>query len=207
MSDFAFPSPVLVCDTGGTNVRFALSPSPGAGLGPIVHLITDDYPGLPEAIEAATPKLGARPQSMIVCGAGPVVGRELKLTNAPWVMDGPETARRAGLKQGLLLNDFEAQALSLPAIQPDWTRPIGALAFDGQGPQVILGPGTGPALPRWSRPTAASPPCRRRPAISTSARSRTRNSHSGRISSGRTGGSPARACSTARASRGSTGRA
>ena len=58
-------------------------------------------------------------------------------------MDGPETARRAGLEQGLLLNDFEAQALSLPAIQPDWTRPIGPLAFDAPGPQVILGPGTG----------------------------------------------------------------
>ena len=91
--------------------------------------ITDDYPGLPEAIEAAAPKLGARPRSAIACGAGPVVGRTLKLTNAPWVMDGPETARRAGLAQGLLLNDFEAQALSLPAIPEDWTRRIGPLPF------------------------------------------------------------------------------
>ena len=120
--------------------RFKPTPAP---LGPIVHLITDDYPGLPEAIEAAAPKLGTRPRSMIVCGAGPVVGRTLKLTNAPWVMDGPETARRAGLAQGLLLNDFEAQALSLPAIPEDWTRRIGPLPFDGKGPQVILGPGTG----------------------------------------------------------------
>ena len=80
---------------------------------------------------------------MIACGAGPVVGRTLKLTNAPWVMDGPETARRAGLAQGLLLNDFEAQALSLPAIAEDWTRRIGPLPFGGAGPQVILGPGTG----------------------------------------------------------------
>ncbi len=143
MSDTNFPFPVLVCDTGGTNVRFALQAEAAAPLGPIVHLITDDYPGLPEAIEAAAPKLGARPRSMIVCGAGPVVGRTLKLTNAPWVMDGPETARRAGLAQGLLLNDFEAQALSLPAIPEDWTRRIGPLPFGGKGPQVILGPGTG----------------------------------------------------------------
>src|SRR5271166_6694136 len=143
MTSFAFPFPVLVCDTGGTNVRFSLVGEPGAALGPIVHLVTDDYPGLPEAIEAAAPKLEARPRSMIVCGAGPVVGRRLKLTNAPWVMDGPETARRAGLAQGLLLNDFEAQALMLPAIPQDWSRPIGPLAFGGRGPQVILGPGTG----------------------------------------------------------------
>lgn len=143
MAAFAFPFPIVVVDTGGTNVRFALIDEPGKPLGPIVHLITDDYPGLPEALEAAAPKLAARPRSMIVCGAGPVAGRTLKLTNAPWRMDGPETARRAGLDQGLLLNDFEAQALSLPAILPEWTRLIGPHPFGARGPQVILGPGTG----------------------------------------------------------------
>src|ERR1700686_1445907 len=143
MSDFVFPYPVLVCDTGGTNVRFSLVIEPGAPLGPVIHLITDDYPGLPEAVEAAIPKLGARPGSLIACGAGPVVGRKLKLTNAPWVMDGPETARRLGLKQGLLLNDFEAQALALPAIPQDWARRIGPVDHGSPGPKVILGPGTG----------------------------------------------------------------
>jgi glucokinase len=143
MTEFAFPFPALVCDTGGTNVRFALVGEPGAPLSEIVHLRTGDYPGLAEAIEAAIPKLGARPRSMIACGAGPVIGRTLKLTNAPWVMDGPEAARRTGLAQGLLLNDFEAQALSLPTIPEGWERRIGPLTFGAEGPQVILGPGTG----------------------------------------------------------------
>ena len=143
MSDPVFPFPVLVCDTGGTNVRFAAQNGPREPLGEIVHLITDDYPGLIEAVEAALPKLGAKPRSMIVCGAGPVIGRTLKLTNAPWVMDGPKTASAIGFAQGLLLNDFEAQALSLPAIPNDWTRQIGPLPFNGKGPHVILGPGTG----------------------------------------------------------------
>jgi glucokinase len=143
MTNFVFPFPALVCDTGGTNVRFALVSEPGASLSGIVHLHTGDYPGLAEAIEAAVPKLGAKPRSVIACGAGPVVGRTLKLTNAPWVMDGPEAARHAGLVQGLLLNDFEAQALSLPTIPEVWERRIGPLKFGAEGPQVILGPGTG----------------------------------------------------------------
>jgi glucokinase len=143
MTNFAFPFPALVCDTGGTNVRFALVSEPGGPLSNIVHLRTADYPGLAEAIEAAVPKLGTRPQSMIACGAGPVAGRTLKLTNAPWVMDGPEAAWRTGLKQGLLLNDFEAQALSLPTIPDGWERSVGPLKFGTEGPQVILGPGTG----------------------------------------------------------------
>jgi glucokinase len=143
MTEFTFPFPALVCDTGGTNVRFALVSEAGAGLSEIVHLRTGDYPGLAEAIEAAVPQLGTRPRSIVACGAGPVVGRTLKLTNAPWVMDGPEAARRTGLKQGLLLNDFEAQALSLPTIPEGWERRIGPLKFGSHGPQVILGPGTG----------------------------------------------------------------
>jgi glucokinase len=143
MTEFTFPFPALVCDTGGTNVRFALVSEAGAGLSEILHLRTGDYPGLAEAIEAAVPKLGTRPRSMIACGAGPVVGRTLKLTNAPWMMDGPDAARRTGLKQGLLLNDFEAQALSLPTIPEGWERRIGPLKFGSEGPQVILGPGTG----------------------------------------------------------------
>ncbi|HEY6733230.1 MAG TPA: glucokinase [Roseiarcus sp.] len=143
MTNFVFPFPALVCDTGGTNVRFALVKEPEASLGDIVHLRTGDFPGLAEAIEAAVPKLGARPRSVIACGAGPVIGRTLKLTNAPWVMDGPEAARRTGLSQGLLLNDFEAQALSLPTIPEGWERRIGPLKFGPEGPQVILGPGTG----------------------------------------------------------------
>ncbi len=41
-------------------------------------------------------------------------------------MDGPQIAAALGLSAGLLLNDFEAQALSLPALEPEWVHPIGA---------------------------------------------------------------------------------
>ena len=127
MGDFGFPFPVLVCDVGGTNVRLALIGAPDAPLGDVVHLKTWDYPGLVEAIEAGIPKLGARPRSAIACGAGPVVDRTLKLTNAPWIMDGREIARRLTLGQGLLLNDFEAQALSLQEYS----------AWIGERPRVV----------------------------------------------------------------------
>lgn len=137
-----FPFPVAVCDVGGTNCRIAIQESPDAPIGTPRHLLTADYPGLAEALLAATAD-GVRPRSVIACGAGPVIGRELKLTNAPWVMNGPQIATAVGLDNGLLLNDFEAQALSLPAIRPAWVRMIGAdLPTDG-GPQAILGPGTG----------------------------------------------------------------
>jgi glucokinase len=143
MSAPTFPFPIFVCDTGGTNVRFAAKSAPDAPLGSGIHLKTHDYPGLGEAIEAAAAQLGVRPRSVIACGAGPVEGRTLKLTNAPWLMDGPKVAKSFRLEQGLLLNDFEAQALSLPTIPEEWARRIGPALPFGEGPQVILGPGTG----------------------------------------------------------------
>src|SRR5579875_1280377 len=138
---FAFP--VLVADIGGTNARFSLKETAQAPLSPPVHVRTGDYPGLAEAAEAAIGQLGKRPRAMIACGAGPIVDGKLKLSNADWLMDGREVARALKLESGLLLNDFEAQALSLPVIPEEWTKPIGPVPFGAQGPRVILGPGTG----------------------------------------------------------------
>ncbi|WP_237479106.1 glucokinase [Lichenibacterium dinghuense] len=138
-----FPFPVAVCDVGGTNCRISVQDGPAEPLRPLTHLLVGDYPGLGEAIAASTERRGIRLGSVIACGAGPVEGRRLKLTNAPWVLDGAEIAHRLGLGNGLLLNDFEAQALSLPALKPGWLRSIGPdIPSDGDT-RVILGPGTG----------------------------------------------------------------
>ncbi|MCC2098438.1 MAG: glucokinase, partial [Hyphomicrobiales bacterium] len=82
-------------------------------------------------------------RSLIVCAAGPLRGRSVKLTNANWELDGPALASQLGLQQGLLLNDFEALALSLPSIRPEWTRPIGSVEPVTGPPMIVLGPGTG----------------------------------------------------------------
>ena len=138
-----FPFPVVVCDVGGTNCRVAVKQGPDAPARVLDYLKTADFDGLAPAVAPATREAGIAPRSVIACGAGPVDGRHLKLTNAPWVIDGPAVAVALGLDQGLLLNDFEAQALSLPARRPDWLLGIGPAMPPEPGPQAILGPGTG----------------------------------------------------------------
>ncbi len=138
-----FDFPVLVCDIGGTNARFSLKAAAQAELAAPVHVRTGDYPGLGGAIEAVLPKLAARPRSVIACGAGPIVEGRLKLSNAAWHIDGREVAAKLNLSGGLLLNDFEAQALSLPVIPDRWTKPIGPPNPGAEGPRLIIGPGTG----------------------------------------------------------------
>ena len=136
-----FPFPALVCDIGGTNVRVARKSAVDSPLSAPVFLKTHDYRGLAETILAAG-EIARGARSLIACGAGPVTGRQLRLTNAPWLIDGPEVANTLQLEQGLLLNDFEAQALSLPAIPAQWKLEIKP-GEAGPGPRVILGPGTG----------------------------------------------------------------
>jgi len=139
----AFPHPLLVGDVGGTNARFALIAEPDAAPIPIAHLKTGDHPTAEAAVEEALARAPVRPASMIVCVAAPVLGRAAHLTNAAWTFDGPALSERFGLGQGLLLNDFEAAALSLAVLRGEDVSPIGSPVPVGRGPRVILGPGTG----------------------------------------------------------------
>ncbi|HWG07043.1 MAG TPA: glucokinase [Beijerinckiaceae bacterium] len=138
-----FSYPLILCDIGGTNVRVAVVRAPKAEIELLGHLKTNLYAGLADAIEAALSGHRIRPRSVIACAAGPMKGRLLALTNADWTIDGPAIAETLDLAQGLLLNDFEAMALSLPALERDWLTPIGSVPASPGGPRLILGPGTG----------------------------------------------------------------
>lgn len=138
-----FPFPVLVGDIGGTNARFSLVAEPGAAPSRPEHLGTHDHPSLEAAIAEAMPRFAAKARSMVVCAAGPVDGRRVELTNARWIIDGAEVAEAAGLEQGLILNDFEAQALALPVLGAGAARAIGEASVAERGAQLVVGPGTG----------------------------------------------------------------
>ena len=138
-----FPFPVLVGDIGGTNARFSVITEPGAKPSRAEHRATRDFPSLEAAIADAISPLGVRPKSIVACAAGPVSGRTLTMTNAKWEIDGAIVAEALGLRQGLLLNDFEAQALTIPVVEDAWVRKIGDANENENGAQLILGPGTG----------------------------------------------------------------
>jgi glucokinase len=141
--DENFSTPLLVCDIGGTNTRVGFIAAPGGDLKIVGRLRTGDFPTFEAALQSLEEALPEAPRSLIICGAGPVRGRQLALTNASWTLDGPSLTKLFRLEQGLLLNDFEAQALSLPVLDHRHSTPIGQHIEAGSGPQLILGPGTG----------------------------------------------------------------
>lgn len=138
-----FPFPVLLADIGGTNARFAVKPSPDAPVSAMVRLGTAAFPTFADAVRAAIVEGGfPTPQSLLVGAAGPVIGRSVHLTNARWTIDGPATLAGLALEQGILLNDFEVLALTVPALAPADVLRIGP-DCPGMGLAAVVGPGTG----------------------------------------------------------------
>ena len=138
-----FPYPVLLCDLGGTNCRFSTAREPGAEPTALGSMKTTDHKTFADAARAIMQQANLAAGSLIMCAAGPLRGRAVQLTNAAWDLDGPALAQELKLQQGLLLNDFEALALSLPFIRSEWMRSIGSINPVAGRPMIVLGPGTG----------------------------------------------------------------
>ena len=139
----------LVADVGGSNARFGLVEQAG---GPILHvrsLPVAAHAGLAEAVEAYLEGLpgGAdarplHPRHAAVAVATAVAGDQVEFTNSPWGFSIEAVRARLSLERLLVLNDFEALALSLPRLRADQLRAPGGLPTP-RGTLAVIGPGTG----------------------------------------------------------------
>ncbi|TDD40948.1 glucokinase [Nonomuraea terrae] len=136
----AFDLPWLVADIGGTNARFGLVTSPEARPSNVAVLAGADYATLPEAVAAYLVEHagGVRPGAACLALAGPVEGDRYRLTNSSWA----GSVRDLGVPYAVLLNDFEALAVSLPHLDGDDLVSLGGPP-PGAGAKAVLGPGTG----------------------------------------------------------------
>jgi glucokinase len=136
------PFPVLIGDIGGTNARFALIADERAEAKRLPTARTADHATIDDAIATVLPKDMA-PQSSVLALAGPIAGDRVPLTNCDWVVEPKKTIARFGLKEMILINDFEAQSLALPGLTARDLDPIGGGAMTPEGARVVIGPGTG----------------------------------------------------------------
>jgi glucokinase len=138
------PFPVLVGDIGGTNARFAQLDAPDAELHIFPTAATAKYADPAAAIEDVVFRDDKeKPKTLIFALAGPVTGDRIKLTNCPWVFAPHDLIARLGVKNVILLNDFEAQALALPSLQPKDLQKIGGGEIVPEATKAVIGPGTG----------------------------------------------------------------
>ncbi len=136
--------PRLLGDIGGTNARFAWQAEPGAAFGSVATYPCAQYDGLFTAIRHYLKTHGRTGPAACAIGiANPVTGDQVQMTNHHWSFSIEDLQNRLGLRRLVVINDFTALALSLPALGDSDLRPIGS-GIGSQGEAVaLIGPGTG----------------------------------------------------------------
>lgn len=137
------PGRAVVADIGGTNARFAVADLETLDLFEIGQFLCADHPTLAHAASAYLKGLKHPPRHAAIAVAAPVMGEQISLTNSPWSFARSELCRAIGLDGLLVLNDFQALALSLPHLTGAELHQIGGDEPAARATKLVLGPGTG----------------------------------------------------------------
>ncbi len=148
MGDVSGDDCLLVADIGGTHARFALAAVGRPGFYNEVQLRCADFASPEQAIEQYLESVRARaPQAICIAAAGHAEGGSVQLTNNPWRVNMHALKQHFGAIHGRLLNDFEAIAYALPALQSDHLVTVGEAGLPRCGADTfvvgVMGPGTG----------------------------------------------------------------
>ena len=150
--------PRLVADIGGTNARFGWLPGPGAPVEQVHKLSVPAYAGPAQAAQAYLALLSAQqgeafrpPRHAAFAVATAVAGDAISFTNSHWAFSRAEVQAALGLQSLLMLNDFEALALSLPRLGAGQLHshdgaqwPANSAVAERIGRMLaVVGPGTG----------------------------------------------------------------
>lgn len=135
--------PAIVADLGATNARFARVD--GKTIDQIQILRVADYPSLATAIGAYLDMIECAqpPREAAIAIASPVVSDRIEMTNHAWSFSISELKDQLALTRLEVINDFTAQALSLPYLSNSDVRKVGEGEPRQNQPLGIVGPGTG----------------------------------------------------------------
>lgn len=136
-------SQILLADIGGTHARFALLRAPERTHSAPKRFRVADYSQPSDALRAYFDEVGASPRRAVLAVAGPVDRGRASLTNATWTFDAELLAKRIGMTEVTLINDFAAQAWALAELPPDSLLHLGGSNARVDAPMVAVGPGTG----------------------------------------------------------------
>jgi glucokinase len=135
--------PRLIADVGGTNARFALIEAGEFTRVEIVQVA--DFERIEDAVRKYLADLPQekRPVEAAFAVAGPVTGDRIIMMNSPWSFSITGMCSAFGWDALHVINDFAANALSVPEIPAELRLQVGDGAPTGNMPIAVLGPGTG----------------------------------------------------------------
>lgn len=147
---------VLAADVGGTKTAVVLARAGRSWPGIVEDRVyaSQDYPAFADVIREflALPKVRrCTLATACICVAGPVDGHRAATTNLPWKIDAGRLARRFGIGQVQLVNDFAAAAVGVERLGATDLQRLQAGQPVEHGARAIIGAGTGlgVALMSW----------------------------------------------------------
>jgi glucokinase len=136
---------ILSGDIGGTNCRLAIYDTQGDAVN---CLIDETWPSagadhLNEIVRRFLEQHGIAPDAAGFGLAGPVTGRVCQTTNLPWLVDADQMEQQLKLPRVELLNDLEATAWGIGALQEKDLLTLQAGAPNASGNRLVVAAGTG----------------------------------------------------------------
>ena len=145
---------ILAGDIGGTSARLALF---NVSNGRPIAIVERTYPsreyhGLNEVVSAFLGSNGQKPRAACFGIAGPVQDGRVVTPNLPWVVDARALVRELGLPSVKLLNDLEANAYGIAALESQdfVTLNPGIPGATGNAAVISVGTGLGEAGLFWN---------------------------------------------------------
>jgi glucokinase len=135
---------ILAGDIGGTktNLAFFEEVSP-LKIGVLESFPSREHGSLDEIVREFVGRRGLSVQHACFGIAGPVKHGRTETTNLPWVVEASTLAQELGIATAWLINDLEANAYGIAALQPEDFLVLHAGAPDAEGNAAIIAAGTG----------------------------------------------------------------
>jgi glucokinase len=136
---------ILTGEIGATRTRLAAFETEGNSLQRVVEKIymSHEHGGLSEIIAAFVKAEGIPVHSACFGVAGPVRGGRSKISNLPWVIDSHELATQLKLPSIGLINDLEAYAYGIDALEEKDFVTLSEGSEDSAGNRAVISSRTG----------------------------------------------------------------
>ena len=136
---------ILVGDIGATRTRLAAFETEGTRLQVVVGktYVRQDYGGLAEILPQFIRGEGIAVHSACFGVAGPVRAGKSKISNLPWTIDSRELAKQLKLTSVGLLNDLEAYAYGIDALESKDFVALSEGSEDAEGNRAVISARTG----------------------------------------------------------------
>jgi len=136
---------ILAGDIGGTNARLAYFQPQNGHLRLVSERVfpSREHSELGEIVSEFLSDSGTRPEAACFGIAGPVRNGRVETSNLPWVIEQSRLANQIHLPATLLINDLEASAWGIGALDAGDLVPLNRVSGPVVGNQAVIAPGTG----------------------------------------------------------------